>query len=285
MNICHAGSRSRWGELAGAGGVEGRPCRAVRFVQAAERGEYGLTSLIVPKVSTSRRTTQGCAIPIWSVVNVGLCLPYLLITVGWHGHHGWLCRCWPNRPLVFWVKRSGEKKERPVAVSQNSSSSHREECRSDWVCPHYRAFGFCWHCEVELASVLINLLSNITTPGSAVQSWLRIRPRRDSTEPDGILWCQLYGRPRRRRGWSWHLSNTSGHRLPLRLSDWGHTYIISLLANTLSAVRAVVNKHDTHRCEGKRSLLDVSRCLLLCPNTEPPKSSSWRAAHLRRICL
>ena len=27
-------------------------------------GEYGLTSLIVPKVSTSRRTTQGCAIYI-----------------------------------------------------------------------------------------------------------------------------------------------------------------------------------------------------------------------------
>lgn len=44
-------------------------------------GEYGLTSLIVPKVSTSRRTTQGCAIYIWSTLNVGLCLPYLLITM------------------------------------------------------------------------------------------------------------------------------------------------------------------------------------------------------------
>lgn len=44
-------------------------------------GEYGLTSLIVLKVSTSRRTTQGCAIYIWSTLNVGLCLPYLLITV------------------------------------------------------------------------------------------------------------------------------------------------------------------------------------------------------------
>jgi len=59
------------------------PCRGFQFVQAGASGvgEYGLTSLIVPKVSTSRRTTQGCAISIWSILNVGLCRPYLLITV------------------------------------------------------------------------------------------------------------------------------------------------------------------------------------------------------------
>ena len=104
-------------------------------------GEYGLTSLIVPKVSTSRRTTQGCAIYIWSTLNVGLCLPYLLITVSWHDHHGWLCRCQPARPLVFWVKHEG----RPVAMFQNSLSSYQEECRSD---------GFALITELWLLSVL-----------------------------------------------------------------------------------------------------------------------------------
>lgn len=94
---------------------------------ASEAGEYGLTSLIVPKVSTSRRTTQGCTIYIWSTLNAGLCLPYLLITMTWHDHHGWLCRCRPNRPLVFWVKHE----KRPVAMFQNFSSSYWEEFRSD----------------------------------------------------------------------------------------------------------------------------------------------------------
>lgn len=38
-------------------------------VVASETGEYGLTSLIVPKVSTSRRTTQVCTIYLWSALN------------------------------------------------------------------------------------------------------------------------------------------------------------------------------------------------------------------------
>lgn len=46
-----------------------------------EQGEYGVSSLIVPKVSSSRRTTQGCAIYTWSTLNAGQCLPYLLITI------------------------------------------------------------------------------------------------------------------------------------------------------------------------------------------------------------
>lgn len=119
MIIWYAGSRLSWSELAVYSGCWGWrqsgeeqtqcPCRAVRFVRAGASGagEYGLTSLIVPKVSTSRRTTQGCAISIWSVLNVGLCLPYLLITVSWHDHHGWWCWCWSDRP---WFSELSMKK-------------------------------------------------------------------------------------------------------------------------------------------------------------------------------
>lgn len=50
-------------------------------VVASGAGEYGLASLIVPKVTSSRGTIQGCAIYIWSTISVGPFLPYLLITL------------------------------------------------------------------------------------------------------------------------------------------------------------------------------------------------------------
>lgn len=86
----HAQDEMNWLVIGGAeGGDSLARCRHSVLVTlihlsgavASGAGEYGLTSLIVPKVSTSRRTTQGCTIYTWSTLNAGQCLPYLLITM------------------------------------------------------------------------------------------------------------------------------------------------------------------------------------------------------------
>lgn len=68
----HAQDEVNWLVIQGGGwgwGSVARNSHSVLFVSravASEAREEGLTSLIVSKVSASRRTTQGCTIYTWS---------------------------------------------------------------------------------------------------------------------------------------------------------------------------------------------------------------------------
>lgn len=103
------------------------PCNSDPFVQGSRWGSKGIwTGFINPAESDifKENHPRVCYLYV-EYFQSSLCLPYLLITAGWHHHNGWSCRCRLNRLLVLWV-RNGEKKEKVY-----SSRFHWDKYRSD----------------------------------------------------------------------------------------------------------------------------------------------------------
>lgn len=143
------------------------------------------------------------------------------------------------------------------------------------VLPSLRSSGFCWCREVDLGSVLINPLSNSTMPGSTAQ--IRSSPRVNNgiLVPCGISWCQWW---ETLQTYSWYLLDTSGQRLPLRLSDWGQTYSIS--SQTNKHIVCNYNRAVFVSAVGVMSVYNGCFYFFLpvCTNTIPHNSLSWHIA-------
>lgn len=90
------------------------PCNSDPFVQGSGWGSKGIwTGFINPAESDifKENHPRVCYLYV-EYFQSSLCLPYLLITAGWHHHNGWSCRCRLNRLLVLWVRNRKKKKKK-----------------------------------------------------------------------------------------------------------------------------------------------------------------------------
>lgn len=86
------------------------PCRADPFVRGSGQWSEGIWTHFINRVQSvdfKENHPRVCYLYKCRTLNVGLHLPYLLITVSWHDHHGWWCRClmkiYKRKPLISWV--------------------------------------------------------------------------------------------------------------------------------------------------------------------------------------